>query len=112
MDALAQHLRELIRINRRMLNKLNKDEASLEYMRNAFDRRKTHTQKISEIVTELNQEDLSEEDSEKLKPLFERFNQQSKKIDHAFDIILQESRDKLEDAVKRRKAEEGYQILK
>lgn len=111
MDSLVHHLKEVVKINRRILNQLNKDEANLEFMRKAFDERKVHTRKMDEIIANIDKDSFSEEESASLNALYDRFDRQSKKIQQALDYILEESKEQLNDAIKRNKAEKRYQVL-
>lgn len=112
MESLTQELQHLITVNRQILNRLNKDEASVEYMKDAFEQREIHISKISEIVPNIDKDNLSSDQKSILKPLFERFNSQSQKIQAALDTIIQEAEERVTDASQRRKAEQGYQVLK
>lgn len=111
MEALAYHLRQLIKINRRIINQLHKDEASINEIRQAFNEREVHTQKMGTIVPGIDKEKLSAEQSDFLSTLFNRFDKQNSTIQHAFDYILKESQKKLNRAVKQRKAEQSYTVL-
>ncbi|NGP87365.1 hypothetical protein [Fodinibius halophilus] len=112
MESLVYHLREMIKINTEMLVKLHKDDISVEYLREAFDNRGMHVQKVNEIVPTMDKEALSDEESASLKKLFDKFNRQGEKIQKTLDEVTQQSQDKLTDAVQRRKAEDGYRVLK
>ena len=112
MEQLTHHLQRLIKINRQIINRLNRDEASTEYMQEAFGERNIHISKISEIVPNIEKDQLTSEQKKVLKPLFDRFNIQSQKIQAALDTIIEEAEDRVVDASQRRKAEEGYQVLK
>ena len=112
METVSYQLQEMIRINRQILNRLNKDEATLEYIQNAFDERGIYTAALVKKVSEIEAEQLTEKEKKILNSLFERFNKQSNKIQKALDLVIRESQARLEDAVKRRKAEEGYTVLK
>ena len=112
MEQLTHHLHRLISINRQILNRLNRDEGSVEYMKEAFEKRESHISNISDIVPKLDQDSFSPEQKKSLKALFERFNSQSQKIQQALDTIIEEAEDRIVDATQRRKAEQGYQVLK
>lgn len=112
MKSIIFHLRKLVRINRQILNELHKDEASTASIRKAFDEREVHTNKMGELIAELDKYNMSDNESATIQTLFEKFENQAKKIQTALDYIVKSSRDHLGDAVKRRKAEEGYQSLK
>lgn len=109
---LVYHLRRLIKINRQILNRLNKDEATITTLRNALDERAKHVSAMDDIVANTNKEDLSKDDITTLKALYDRFYEQWNKIQEALDYITEESQSRLEKAIKQRKAEEGYQVLK
>lgn len=112
MKSIIFHLRKLVRINRQILNELNKDEASTNTIRGAFEEREKHIKEMGKLVPETNKVDMSDEESATIETLFEKFGNQAEKIQNALDLIVKSSRDHLGDAIKRRKAEEGYQSLK
>lgn len=112
MEAFILHLRKLVRINRQILNELHKDEASITSIRSAFDEREVHTQKMGELIAGIDNNHMSDKESTTIQALFEKFEKQAKKIQNALDYIVKSSRNHLGDAIKRRKAEEGYRSLK
>lgn len=112
METFIFHLRKLVRINRQILNELHKDEASTASIRNAFDKREIHTEKIGELISKIDKDKISDKESAIIRTLFEKFENQATMIQDALDYIVNSSRDHLGDAIKRRKAEEGYRSLK
>lgn len=112
MDSLIFHLRKLIRINRQILNELHRDEASTAAIGKAFDKRASHTRRIGELIPEIDTHTISGEKSDTIQALFDQFGRQAEQIQEALDQILDSSREKLGDAIKQRKAEEGYKALK
>lgn len=112
MKSIIFHLRKLVRINRQILNELNKDEASTNTIRRAFEEREKHIKEMGELIPEINKDDMSDKESAIVETLFEKFGSQAKKIQDALDHIVNSARDHLGDAIKRRKAEDGYQSLK
>lgn len=112
MKSFTMHLRKLVRINRQILQELHKDETSVASLREAFDKRALHSRKMGELVAEVDKDMLSDDESAVIQTLFEQFSRQAQKIQNALDVIVDRSREKLGDAVKRRRAEKGYQSLK
>jgi chaperonin cofactor prefoldin len=112
MESLASQLREIIKINKQILVQLRENPSSTEDLRKAFDKRAVYTQKMEELVSVTDKEALSDEEAALLQSLFDTFGSQSEKIQQMLTKIMRESQDRLGDAVKRRKAEESYQVLK
>lgn len=112
MESFTIHLRKLVRINRKIIQELHKDETSVSSLRKAFDKRALHTRKMGELISEVDRDMLSDDESAVIQTLFEQFGQQAQKIQDALDVIIDRSRERLGDAVKRRRAEEGYDSLK
>lgn len=111
MNDVADQLKKLIKINRKIINQLHKDEADIDLLRERFDQRGNHTQQLMELTSHFDHSILSSKEKESLKNLFDRFYQQQKKIDKALDYILNESKERLNDAIKTTKAEKSYQAL-
>lgn len=112
MNEVAQQLNKLIKINRQIINQLHKDEADIELLQQHFKKRGEHTDKLSNATSDVDKKTLTKKEKESLKNLFDRFAQQQSKIDKALDYILEESKERLNDAIKSNKAEKSYQLLK
>lgn len=112
MKSFTIHLRKLVRINRQIIQELHRDETSVASLREAFDKRALHTRQMGELISEVDRDMLSDDESAVIQTLFEQFGQQAQKIQNALDVIIDRSRERLGDAVKRRRAEEGYDSLK
>jgi hypothetical protein len=67
---------------------------------------------MEDIVSETDKESLSESDITALKALYKRFHSQWERIQEALNYITEESQEKLGQAIKQRKAEESYRVLK
>ena len=112
MDAIANQLSKLIKTNRKIMNQFHKDEADIELLGKRFDERAQYIEELSAITTNFDESTLSATEKKQLSTLFERFEQQQTKIQEALDYILRESKERLDDAIKRNKAEKSYQLLK
>lgn len=112
MKSFTRHLRKLVRINRQIIQELHNDETSVASLREAFDKRALHSRKMGELISDVDKNMLSDDESAVIQTLFDQFGQQSKKIQDALDVIIDRSRERLGDAVKQRRAEKGYQSLK
>ncbi|SHG04783.1 hypothetical protein SAMN05443144_11798 [Fodinibius roseus] len=112
MKSFTIHLRKLVRINRKIIQELHRDETSVASLREAFDKRALHSRKMGELISDVNKDMLSDEESAVIQTLFDQFRRQSKKIQDALDVIIDRTRERLGDAVNQRRAEKGYQSLK
>lgn len=112
MDKLIFHLRKLTGINRQILNELHKDEASVTTIRDAFEKRASHTRDIGNLIPAIDTDAITGEKSNIIQYLFDHFGRQAEQIQEALEQILDSSREKLGDAVMRRKAEDSYKALK
>jgi len=112
MNKVANQLKELIKINRKIINQLHKDEADIDLLQKRFDVRGNHTNEFVQITLEVDATTFTKKEKESLKKLFNRFSKQQQQIQDALNYILEESKDRLDDAIKRNKAEKSYQLLK
>mgnify|MGYP007116960748 CR=1 FL=1 len=94
------------------MNQFHQDDADIELLRKRFDERSKYVDELSAITAQFDEAALSAAEKKQLKSLIERFEQQQKKIQEAIDYILRESKERLDDAIKRNKAEKSYQLLK
>lgn len=111
MNEMADQLKELITINRKIINQLHSNEADIDLLQKRFDERGKHADKLTTITNQTNTSSFTDEEKKKLNVFFERFDQQEQKIQSALDYILEESKERLNDAIKTSKAEESYQLL-
>lgn len=111
MNAIANQLFKLVRINRKIINCLHKDIADVELLREQFDKRGKYIEELSVLTTDFDKSILSANETKQLKSLFERFEKQQKKIQEALGYILEESKERLDDAIKSNKAEKSYRFL-
>ena len=111
MNAIAEQLSKLIKTNRKIMNQFHKDEADIELLRKRFDERGKYVERLSALTKEYDASSLSSTEKKRLNSLFDRFAQQQHKIQQALDYILEESKERLDDAIKRNKAEQSYRVL-
>jgi hypothetical protein len=111
MDKVANQLKKLIKINRKILNQLNKNDADISLLQQRFEERGNHTSKFTKLATEVDEATLTDTEKKSLQSLFERFSKQQQKIDEALDYIIGEAKERLDDAIKTTKAEQSYRVL-
>lgn len=111
MDKIASQLKKLIKVNRKIINQLHKDDADIELLRERFEQRGNCTQQLSELTSRIDHSVLTDKKKKTLEKLFNRFEQQQEKIDKAFDYILNKSKEQLSEAIKKNKAEKSYKAL-
>lgn len=111
MNKVVRQLNKLIKINRLIINQLHKDEANIELLQQRLEKRGRHTNKLTQVIPEVDETILTEKEKIFLKKLFDRFAQQQSKVDKALDYILEESKERLSDAIKTNKAEQSYRVL-
>lgn len=112
IEEIAFQLKKLIIINNKINNQLENNEADIAFLEEIFDQREEYVNKLTQLIPKVATSDLTKEQNESFKVLFNRFDQQSQNIQKALDFIVEKSKDQLDDAIKRRKAEEQYQLLK
>ena len=112
MSKVASQLKQLIKINRKILNQLHKDDADINLLQQRFDMRGNYTNEFIKVTSEVDATTFTKKEKESLQKLFHRFSKQQQKIQNALNYILDESKDRLNDAIKRNKAEKSYQLLK
>jgi hypothetical protein len=112
MNDVANQLKKLIKVNRQILNQLHKDDADINLLQKRFEERGNHTNEFIQITSEVDSTTFTKKEKESLEKLFNRFKQQQQKIQEALSYILEESKERLNDAIKRNKAEKSYQLLK
>lgn len=108
MEEIADQLKKLIHINRKIINQFHKDEMDLGQLREYFDERGEKTEKLISATKQFDSSNLSEQDEKVLSKLFERFEQQDREIQETLSYIREESGKRLDDAIKTNKAEKSY----
>jgi len=111
MNNVANQLKKLIKINRTILNQLNKDEADINLLQKRFEERGEQADVFAEITSQADTETLTKQEKKSLQKLFSRFERQQQKIQQTLDYILKESKKRLDEAIKSNKAEKSYQLL-
>lgn len=112
MDEIADQLKKLIIINRKIDNQLNRDEADIELLEEHFVQREKHVKEFVRLSSSIDSSLLTEQQKESFSTLFNRFEKQSQHIQDALGYIANESKDRLNQAIKQTKAEQSYQLLK
>lgn len=111
MNKVTNQLKELIKINRKIINQLHKNDADIPLLQKRFKERGNHTTKLTEIASQVDEATLTDKEKKSLKSLFERFSKQQQTIDEALGHIIGEARERLGDAIKTNKAEQSYRFL-
>ncbi|MCW9705346.1 hypothetical protein [Fodinibius salsisoli] len=113
MNAIANQLLKLIKVNRKIINQFHKDEADVALLQKRFNERGRHVTKLASVTEVYDASSLSNSQKKRLTSLFERFEDQQRSIQEALDYILEKSKERLDDAIKKNKAEKSYkQVLK
>lgn len=112
MELLVRHLHKLIELNEQILRQVHEDEVTVASMNKAFNTREDHIQEMDKIVSNTKRDDLSDKELVLLKNLYDQLFQHENMIQKAFSHLIDKSQQKVGDAIKFRKAEEGYQLLK
>ncbi|MDR8393025.1 hypothetical protein NC796_17850 [Aliifodinibius sp. S!AR15-10] len=110
MSLLEQQLQQMIRLSKKIITELEKDKPSTEILNNTFNLRQHHINKMEKLI-DGDESSLSAGEKKKLQLLFDEFDHLSERIREGLEETLDQYRDKVADATKRRKAEDGYQIL-
>ncbi len=112
MNPLYNMLDQLNGISRTILAEMGKEDPSLDELQKELDRRQEFVNELGELTKVYPPLSLSTNDRVSIKTLFETFVQLNKKIQTDMHSMLERQQGKLATAVKQRKAESGYQILK
>ena len=112
MDEIADQLKKLIIINRKINNQLNRDEADIGLLEEHFAQREKHIKEFVRLTSKVEASSLTDQQKKSFNDLFSRFEKQSQRMQNALDYIANESRDRLNKAIKQTKAEQSYQLLK
>lgn len=112
MNTFTKHL-ELINIHsRRILNEVGKVDPSLDFVDLCMNMRQEHID-ILEKLLENNQLDfLPSHQCTSAESLFDEFVNLNSAIDKAMKLILAHKKESLANATRKRKAEDGYHLLK
>jgi len=112
IEEISDQLKKLIGINKKINNQLEGDETNIAFLEEKIDQREEYVKNLTLLIQKVDPAGFTKEQNKSLKVLFIRFDQQSQNIQKALDNIVEKSKDQLDDAIKRRKAEEKYQLLK
>lgn len=112
MNTLTKHLEIINLHSKRILSEVNKDDPSLELVDQCMDMRQEHID-ILENLLENNQLDfLPSHQCTDAENLFDEFVDLNNAIDRAMKSILAQKKENLANATRKRKAEDGYHLLK
>ncbi len=112
MNTLTKHLEIINLHSKRILSEVNKDDPSLELVDQCMDMRQEHID-ILENLLENNQLDfLPSHQCTDAENLFDEFVDLNNTIDRAMKSILAQKKENLANATRKRKAEDGYHLLK
>lgn len=112
MNTLTKHLDIINLHSKRILSEVGKEEPSLDFVDQCMDMRQEHID-ILEKLLESNQLDfLPLHQCTDAEVLFDEFVDLNSDIDRAMKTILAQKKESLAIATKKRKAEDGYHLLK
>jgi len=111
MQSLEFHLNKLATVNEMILEELQ-NEFAIKNLQDAFSKRDEHIEKMEQIISGVDKSTITDREHKSLRVLYDRVLEQGHKIQNKLDTKTNEMQQKLGDAIKRRKAEEKYQILK
>lgn len=112
MNTLTKHLEIINLHSKRILSEVGKEEPSLDFVDQCMDMRQEHID-ILEKLLENNQLDfLPSHQCSDAEMLFDEFVDLNSAIDRAMKSILAQKKENLANATKKRKAEDGYHLLK
>lgn len=112
MNTLTKHLQLINLHSKRILREVGKNEPSLDFVDRCMDMRQEHID-ILENLLEKNQIDfLPSHQCLDAESLFDEFVDLNSAIDKAMKSILAYKKESLANATKKRKAEDGYHLLK
>jgi len=112
MNTLTKHLEIINLHSKRILSEVSKNDPSLELVDQCMDMRQEHID-ILENLLENNQLDfLPSHQCSDAENLFDEFVDLNSAIDKAMKSILAHKKETLANATRKRKAEDGYHLLK
>lgn len=112
MNALHTILNELNDCSEMILNEIYQEEASFEKIQSELEQREALVQKLGPATEANPKHSLSEEERVSLKFLVDTFVELNDKIQSNLQSVLDQHKNTLGTAVKQRKAESGYRVLR
>lgn len=113
MNELKEKFQILIQRSRDILSELQDgDEIFVELLQEHLDVRQDTINQMDLLIKNMEGMDLSTDEVESLKSLFGEFSDINQTINSELNNTLTQTRQNLTSATKRRKAEDGYHILK
>ncbi len=112
MKKLENTISRLNELSDNILNELDKEQPSLEVIREEMNQREEYLQVLNIVQSNENEMQLSKEDVSILKPLFDAFITMNEEIQNKISVLLNNQMEKLAVATKQRKAQESYGISK
>jgi len=111
MKEIADQLKKLIALNKKITNQLEGDKLDIALLEEKFDRRAEYVKKLGQLTDIVDPSSLSKKQKESFNVLFNRFDEQSQNIQEALNYIVEKSKGELDKAIKHSKAERSYQVL-
>lgn len=113
MNELKEKFQILIQRSRDILSELQDgDEIFVDLLQEHLDVRQDTINQMDLLIKNMEGMDLSTDEVESLKSLFGEFSDINQTINSELNNTLTQTRQNLTSATKRRKAEDGYHILK
>lgn len=111
-DTVQQELQQLNLASRSILTELEKEELSLDHVQHVLDRREVSIRELGILSRTFNAQELPKEKQVAIQSLFNDFMALNKRIQNRLGATLDQYRENLADATKRREAEDKYNALK
>jgi septin family protein len=111
MNSVTEHLSKLISQTSSILYELRSDTLSIEGLSSKMDVRDKTIHELNALKGDLNDTMICDEDRDKIRSLFDKFERMNTKIDEALRNALRESRENLTAASKKRRANDKYRVL-
>lgn len=111
-SSLHRQLTEINDLSTRILEELQQPEPSIDTVNERMRERAEAIDKMDIMVQQFGTGNLTETQEEKLRILFEQHDVVNTQIQEALDSLLNEQREKLGEASRKRKADDKYRVLK
>ena len=111
MNQLTDLLNQLTSQSKKILGELNKQPLSLATVEAAIEERQATIQLLSQLDPQQEREKLSEREEQIVTSLFSTFERVSSDINSGLTHALNESRETLASATKKRKADDKYRVI-
>lgn len=112
MNTLTKHLDIINLHSKRILSEVGKEEPSLDFVDQCMDMRQEHIDILEELLENNQLDFLPLHQCTDAEVLFDEFVDLNSDIDRAMRTILVQKKESLAIATKKRKAEDGYHLLK